>query len=240
MHKKLTFTPLYLQVKKDILDRILAGEWTPGSFLPNEFVLADQYSVSQGTLRKALNELTIEKHVIRYQGKGTAVAIVDEDSSLFPFFFLSDRIQKRVFPTSHMLNISRIVADEHIASILKLEANAEIVHIERIRILDGKPVINETIYISAQILPRNIFENLDVPNTLYAFYQQYCGVKVIRVTEKIEADMPNSNDVKLLNVKKLQPLLVISRTSFAGNDVPIEFRVSRVNSDNHVYWAEFK
>ena len=81
MHKKITFTPLYLQVKEDILDRILKGEWSPGSFLPNEFVLAEQYDVSQGTLRKALNELTAEKHLVRYQGKGTAVAIVDEDSS---------------------------------------------------------------------------------------------------------------------------------------------------------------
>jgi len=66
MNKKITFTPLYMQVKEDILDRILKGEWSPGSFLPNEFVLAAQYELSQGTLRKALNELTAEKHLVRY------------------------------------------------------------------------------------------------------------------------------------------------------------------------------
>lgn len=240
MHKKITFTPLYLQVKKDVLDRILTGEWTPGSFLPNEFVLAEQYGVSQGTLRKALNELTTEKHLIRYQGKGTAVAILDEDSSLFPFFLLNDRNHKRVFPTSHAFNISRITADEHLAETLKLEANAEVIHIERIRMLDGKAVINEAIYISAKILPKNIFENLDVPNTLYSFYQEYCGMRVIKATETIEADMPNTHDIKHLDIKKTQPMLVISRTSFGANDLPIEFRISRVNSDNHVYWAELK
>ena len=86
---KLTFAPLYEQVKKAILNRIIAGEWGPGSFLPSEIALAKEYGVSQGTLRKALNALTREKRLVRYQGKGTAVAVLDEDSSLFPFFLLS-------------------------------------------------------------------------------------------------------------------------------------------------------
>ena len=81
---KLTFAPLYEQVKKAILDRIIAGEWGPGSFLPSEIALAKEYGVSQGTLRKALNALTREKRLVRYQGKGTAVAVLDEDSALFP------------------------------------------------------------------------------------------------------------------------------------------------------------
>jgi len=136
-----------------------------------------------------------------------------------------------------MLSVRHIAANAHLATTLKLELNAEVVCIERIRILDGEAVINETIYISAHILPKNIFENLEVPNTLYAFYQQTCGVRVI---ETIEADMPNADDMKRLNIKKHQPMLMISRTSFGANDVPIEFRISRVNSNKHVYWAELK
>lgn len=99
---KLTFAPLYEQVKKAILNRIIAGEWGPGSFLPSEIALAKEYGVSQGTLRKALNALTREKRLVRYQGKGTAVAVLDEDSSLFPFFLLSDRNGKRVYPLSQI------------------------------------------------------------------------------------------------------------------------------------------
>lgn len=84
---KLTFAPLYEQVKKAILNRIIAGEWGPGSFLPSEIALAKEYGVSQGTLRKALNALTREKRLVRYQGKGTAVAVLDEDSSCSPSSF---------------------------------------------------------------------------------------------------------------------------------------------------------
>ena len=95
---KPAFTPLYAQIKDSILSRIVAGEWSPGSFLPSEMALAEEYGVSQGTLRKALNELTLEKRLVRYQGKGTAVAVLDADSSLFPFFMLYDAAGRRVYP----------------------------------------------------------------------------------------------------------------------------------------------
>ena len=97
---KPAFTPLYAQIKDSILSRIVAGEWSPGSFLPSEMALAEEYGVSQGTLRKALNELTLEKRLVRYQGKGTAVAVLDADSSLFPFFMLYDAAGRRVYPLS--------------------------------------------------------------------------------------------------------------------------------------------
>lgn len=119
---KLTFAPLYEQVKKAILNRIIAGEWGPGSFLPSEIALAKEYGVSQGTLRKALNALTREKRLVRYQGKGTAVAVLDEDSSLFPFFLLSDRNGKRVYPLSQIYGVRLATpsdAERRLSSLLR-------------------------------------------------------------------------------------------------------------------------
>ncbi len=240
MNKKITFTPLYLQVKNDILERIIKGEWSPGSFLPNEFALAEQYNVSQGTLRKALNELTSEKQLTRYQGKGTAVAVVDEDSSLFPFFFLYDKNQKRTFPSSHILDINTVKADEVVSKALNLKLNTKLTHIKRIRMLEGEAIINENIYIAPSISTKNFFKDNEAPNTLYAYYQKNCGVRVMRVTESIEADMPKADDVKYLDLTKDQPLLMINRISYGSNDLPVEFRVSRINSKKYVYFAELK
>lgn len=75
------------------------GTW---EFLPSETALAAEYGVSQGTLRKALNELALEKKLVRFQGKGTAVAVLDSDGALFPFFRLYDDDGKRVYPLSQM------------------------------------------------------------------------------------------------------------------------------------------
>ena len=64
--------PLYTQVKKRITESLVRGEWNPGEVIPSEIELAHIYDVSQGTVRKAIDELTAAPHRLA----------VDEDGSL--------------------------------------------------------------------------------------------------------------------------------------------------------------
>lgn len=237
---KLAFTPLYEQVKKAILDRIIAGEWGPGSFLPSEMALAKEYGISQGTLRKALNALTREKRLVRYQGKGTAVAVLDEDSSLFPFFLLSDKNGKRVYPLSQIYGIRLEPPSDAERSALALSPETRVIHIDRVRMLEDCPVINERVTLSTDRFPDFSFEFDKVPNTLYEHYQLHFGITVARATEQIEVGMPDSGDVKRLNVGRNHPLLLVTRTSYDLQDRPVEFRLSRINTANHVYRADLR
>ena len=68
------FSPLYQQIKGLILQSLQAGEWRPGELIPSEMELAARFKVSQGTVRKAIDELAAENLVMRRQGKGTFVA----------------------------------------------------------------------------------------------------------------------------------------------------------------------
>src|SRR5688572_24728156 len=63
------FSPLYQQIKNLILQSLEAAEWKPGEAIPSEMDLAARYRVSQGTVRKAIDELAGENLVIRRQGK---------------------------------------------------------------------------------------------------------------------------------------------------------------------------
>src|SRR3989454_2683019 len=65
--------PLYYQVYASLLQRIQGGEFPPGSFLPAERQLTEDYGVSRITVIKALNELSREHHIKRQQGRGTVV-----------------------------------------------------------------------------------------------------------------------------------------------------------------------
>src|SRR5258705_6260178 len=65
--------PLYFQVYKSLLERIQQGEFPPGSFLPPERQLTEDYGVSRITIIKALNELAHEQYIRRQQGRGTIV-----------------------------------------------------------------------------------------------------------------------------------------------------------------------
>ena len=55
-----SFQPLYKQVYDVLTQRLQEGYWKPGDLLPSEFALADELGVSQGTVRKALNQLVTE------------------------------------------------------------------------------------------------------------------------------------------------------------------------------------
>ncbi|NEK70935.1 MAG: GntR family transcriptional regulator, partial [Xanthomonas perforans] len=68
------FSPLYQQIKGLILHSLQHGEWKPGESIPSEMELAARFRVSQGTVRKAIDELAAENLVVRRQGKGTFVA----------------------------------------------------------------------------------------------------------------------------------------------------------------------
>lgn len=73
--------PLYFQVYKSLLERIQQGEFPPGSFLPPERQLTEDYGVSRITAIKALDELAKGHYVKRQQGRGTMVTTPEERSS---------------------------------------------------------------------------------------------------------------------------------------------------------------
>src|SRR5437868_7695846 len=82
------FRPLYEQIKMLLTNSLVAGEWKPGEAIPSEMDLAARYHVSQGTVRKAIEELAAEAILTRRQGKGTFVASHSEPSYQYRFLRL--------------------------------------------------------------------------------------------------------------------------------------------------------
>ena len=65
-----------------------SGEWRPGDSIPSESELAVRFGVSQGTVRKAVDEMAAENLLVRQQGKGTFVATHKDPGSFFRFLRL--------------------------------------------------------------------------------------------------------------------------------------------------------
>src|SRR6056297_1884889 len=102
--------PLHRQLRDLMLARIESGEWSPGTFLPSETRLAEEYGVAVGTLRKALLDMAAEGLVLRRQGKGTVVSSHDSDAVLFRFFNLRRADGTTFHPESRVLNRARRAA----------------------------------------------------------------------------------------------------------------------------------
>src|SRR5450830_1226167 len=108
------FSPLYQQIKGLILNSLRLGEWKPGEAIPSEMELAARFRVSQGTVRKAIDELAAEHLLVRRQGKGTYVATHHEARSQFRFL--------RLMPDSDQPQTT----DKKVIELKRLRAPAEI------------------------------------------------------------------------------------------------------------------
>lgn len=228
------FRPLYRQVYDILVRKIAEGAWKPGEMLPSEQMLAREMGVSHGTVRKVLDALTAENLLLRRQGKGTFVAEHDQDRALFRFFHIARPGGERLVPQSAKVKIklrpSRVIE----CGKLNLRNKDAVFEITRLRLIGGKPAIRETI-----ILPERLFPRLDrigdLPNTLYSLYQAQFGITVAAAREELRAAMATQEDQLGLGLKAGTPILVIGRVALSLTGQPVEWRESRVRTDQLVY-----
>ena len=167
-----SFSPLYEQIKAMILTSLQASEWLPGEAIPSEMELAARYAVSQGTVRKAIDELAAQNLLVRRQGKGTFVATHQEDDWQYRFLRLAPDSGEKFHLTNQFLSCENTKASPYVANLLKLKAGDPIIHIDRVQSFSGKPIVFEEIF-----LPGERFKGLDLESLnawhgpMYAFYE---------------------------------------------------------------------
>ena len=231
------FRPLYQQVREKLLGRLIDGTWPPGVSLPSEQQLAQELSVSQGTVRKALDTLTAEHLLVRAQGRGTFVAEAEDSRMLFRFFRLVADDGDRKSPESSVVSLRRRVADGEHRQKLQLAKGNRIWILERTRQLAGRPVIAETISLSLDRFPD--LDRIDrIPNNVYGLYASRFGLMVGRVSEKLKAVAASEADAAQLRCDRGTPLLQVDRIAYSLNGMPMEWRISRCLTDTFHYLSE--
>ncbi len=229
------YRPLYKQVRDAIVRQIADGAWKPGEALPSEQALAARLGVSQGTVRKALDALAVEKVIERRQGKGTYVAEHTPERSLFRFFRLNRADGTRATPETRAdETVRRRAAKAADAKKLGLEPGTPVVEIVRVRLIDGRPAIHERI-----VVPLALFPELDrrgpLPNALYSMYQRDYGQNIATAEEELRAEAAGKDDARRLGVAIGAPLLHIERIGIGVDGTRVEWRISRCDTRDLVY-----
>src|ERR1700758_3935585 len=125
-----TFSPLYQQIKALITQSLQSGEWKPGELIPSEVELANRFKVSQGTVRKAIDELAAENLVMRKQGKGTFVATHHEARAHFRFLRLMPDLGEPHSPDNKIIEVKRMRAPADIARLLDMRSGDSVIFIK--------------------------------------------------------------------------------------------------------------
>lgn len=234
-----TFSPLYRQIKSLILQALESGEWRPGEAIPSETELAGRFNVSQGTVRKAIDEMAAENLLIRRQGKGTYVASHSDPRAFFRFLRLVP-LSGEIEPSKSLpLECWRAKAGPEAARVLGLKLGDPIIIVRRLLAFSDVPVVVDEIY-----LPGEIFSGLSLEvlkehqGSVYSLFEEKFGVRMIRAEERLRAVAADRSSAELLKVPEGSPLLSVERISFTYGDRPVEWRRGLYSTAAHCYLNE--
>ncbi len=234
------FSPLYQQIKGLLTRDLQAGLWKPGEVIPSEFELAARFKVSQGTVRKAIDELAAENLLVRRQGRGTFVATHAEQNTQYRFLRLTaDAGGGRRELQRRLLECRRARAGADVARALELKTGDAVVVLRRL-LLDGEtPVVFDEIWLPGRDFKALSSERLALyRGPMYALFETEFGVRMIRAEEKIRAIAADADSAQLFGVAPGTPLLSVERRSFTYGERPVELRRGLYRTDTHHYRNE--
>ena len=209
--------PLYLKVKRHILDNIGSGKWGAAARVPSENDIVKSFGVSRMTANRALRELQDEGVLVRIAGVGSFVA--DRQAHAHPLEIRG--IDTQIRERGHV-HRSEIVALERVRAVADLAEDfgvaprtelycSVIVHFE-----NDRPIQLEDRY----VLPRLAPDYLAMDFKQTTPHEYLIKVAPLQQAEHVlRAQMPDERTRKLLAMKKDEPCLVVIRRTWTFDEI---------------------
>ncbi len=229
--------PKYYRLKRHLLE--MTETLPPGTPVPPERTLASEFDTSRTTVRQALQELVVEGRLERIQGKGTFVAKPKVSQALQLTSYTEDMRAQGLEPTSQLLDIGYVTADDRLAALLDIPAGGRVLRIERLRLASGEPMAIETTHLSQKRFPA-LRRSLVKYSSLYTALAEVYGVHLAQAEETIETSLATPREAGLLSTDVGLPMLMLSRHSRDTRGEPVEWVRSVYRGDRYKFVANLQ
>lgn len=216
--------PLYRAIRDAIRDGIVAGTHLAGERLPSESELAQSFGTTRTTVRHALSELVFEGLIVRHNGRGSFVSEAPaihspiDSRRCLTFEEQVALAGRRVTYGAYSLSEGR--AGEGVAARLRLAPGDHVFRMERLRLIDGRPVCLE-----ARDLPPRI--GLHVTGRMLAtlsahrFASEILGAEIPTIVVSITAEIASPTIAGRLEVAPGSALIVRDNTHHDADGAPV-------------------
>lgn len=235
--------PLYEVVKRQISEAIMLGKWEAGSVLPSEIALSQTFGVAVGTIRRALTDLTNEGLLSRRRKTGTIVTGRTPQHSLrffFQYFRLHGLDGSLQTSTTTVTRLEKGPATAEECTKLQQEPETPVVRFHRLRRVDDRPIMHETLVLAQQRLPDFPERKEDIPALFYLHLLDRYGIRISAVREQIGAALADEEDARWLELPLPAAVLTIDEIAYDQSAVPVLISTHRATTENHRYVHEIQ
>ncbi|ADU31052.1 GntR family transcriptional regulator [Evansella cellulosilytica] len=231
---------LHHKLKKQIIQNIQNGTYKSEDKLPTEMQLCNEYNVSRTTVRIALQQLVAEGRIYKIQGKGTFVSSSKIHQSLTTAKkgFTKQMIEQGYEPSTKVLVLDVIPADETVAGPLQIKENDPVTKLVRIRYANEDPLQYEIAYIPWGVAPGLSHDKKECENSLFQLLEKKYDVKIERTVEAIEPILSNKEISNYLNIKEGSPIFSLETTTYNTKQQVIEYSKAYFRGDRSKFVIE--
>jgi len=232
--------PMYYQLKKMIQDMIKDGRLKPGDMLPTEMELSDMFSISRTTTRQAITELVMEGMLYRIKSKGTFVSenrVVQDFTNVIRASHNLLQSQN-VKTTTKVLELAVEKADDLVSKMLQLKMGEEVIHLKRLRFVNGEPNVLADAYLP--MLCKDMLETDMNETGLYQFLDRRKETTPVRAVRELEAILAQPDEAELLRMQEGEPIQLTTSVTYTKENKPIEYSIARFRGDRNIFRCEVK
>jgi GntR family transcriptional regulator len=205
------FTPIYFRIQEGLRRRITSGELKPGDRLPSETELADAFSTTRATVQRALQQLVFEGLIVRKSGSGSFVADPPSVASVIdtrmPHAF-EDQVAAHGRPVTYrLLSFKRQKCSAKIAERLKIASSESVWRMERLRLIEDRPVCVEQRYFLDN-LGAKVTQTMLERRSAHGFLSAITGERVPTITVSVTAEIASRRIADFLEISEGSAVLI--------------------------------
>jgi GntR family transcriptional regulator len=212
--------PLYIQIEEELRGQIESGELGPLAQVPSETELAERFSVSRMTARKALDRLVGDGMLFRQPGKGTFVAPLKLSHQ--PTQGLSFSAAMRglgLTCRTEVLEAGTVKAPLNVARALGLSPGSQVVFMRRLRYVSDVPAAIHLSYLPGRL---GAILDSDLTGSL-SDLMGAVGARVERSEDRVEAVLATGEEAELLRLRPGAPLVFIRGVAYSSANEPVRY-----------------
>lgn len=207
----------FSKIKQYIYSKIASGEWPENHPVSSENALAQQFSVSRMTARRALQELADEGLVVRSKGSGTYVAPLKSQTSFMAIRNIADEIRARQHEyTAYVHTLRQVPASGPVAEQLEVAVGTPVFFSVITHSENGVPVQVEERYVNPAVAKDYLKQDFHIMTP-----HEYLSAvaPLTEASHQIEAVSPSAMVCEWLELSKREPCLRIIRRTWSDAGV---------------------